>query len=285
MSNAFQRVAVVAKADSPEAGRAGVELGDWLARRGLEVKLDEHLVELAGLPAERRFQYDAPCDLIVVLGGDGTLLSVARSLGNGTPILGVNMGNLGFLTELNRTELYPALVRALAGKYTIEERALLAVELQRTDGPPLAYRALNDAVVAKTALSRIIELSLTVDGELVSRFRADGLIVSTPTGSTAYNLSAGGPILQPRLPVMVLTPICPHSLSLRPIVVPDASRVEITLETQREEVYLTLDGQEGTTIGYGETASVTRDGRSVRLMRLSGRTYFDGLRGKLHWGE
>ena len=285
MSDGFKRVAVVAKADSPEAGQAGLELGDWLTRRGLEVMLDEHLVELAGLPAERRFKYDAPCDLIVVLGGDGTLLSVARSLGNGTPILGVNMGNLGFLTELNRAELYPALVRALAGKYSIEERALLAVELQRSDGPPLAYRALNDAVVAKTALSRIIELSLTVDGELVSRFRADGLIVSTPTGSTAYNLSAGGPIMQPRLPVMVLTPICPHSLSLRPIVVPDASRVEITLETQREEVYLTLDGQEGTTIGYGETASVTRDGRSVRLMRLSGRTYFDGLRGKLHWGE
>lgn len=281
----FRRVAVVAKADSAEAGRAAIELGEWLTRRGLEVLLDEHLVEAAGVPEERRFSYDKPCDLIVVLGGDGTLLSVARSLGDRTPILGVNLGNLGFLTELNRTELYPAMVRALAGKYEIESRALLAVELDRTDGPPLSYRALNDAVVAKTALSRIIEMSLRVDGELVSRFRADGLIVSTPTGSTAYNLSAGGPILQPRLSVMVLTPICPHSLSLRPIVVPDSSRVEITLETQREEVYLTLDGQEGTTIGYGETASVTRGEQNVRLLRLSGRTYFDGLRGKLHWGE
>jgi len=281
----FRRVAVVAKADSTEAGRAGIELGEWLTRRGVEVLLDEHLLETAGLPPERRFVKDTPCDLIVVLGGDGTLLSVARTFGDRTPILGVNLGNLGFLTELNRAELYPALVRALAGKYEIESRALLAVELDRSDGPPTAYRAMNDAVVAKTALSRIIELSLRVDGELVSRFRADGLIVSTPTGSTAYNLSAGGPILQPRLPVMVLTPICPHSLSLRPIVVPDSSRVEITLETQREEVYLTIDGQEGTTIGYGETASMTRGEQSVRLLRLSGRTYFDGLRGKLHWGE
>jgi NAD+ kinase len=284
VSDGFRRVAVVAKAESPEAGRAGVELGDWLRRRGIEVLFDEPL-RASSRSDVPPFRAGDPCDLIVVLGGDGTLLSVARSRGNGTPILGVNMGNLGFLTELNRTELYPAMVRVLGGHYTLEDRALLDVELRRADGAPLVYRALNDAVVAKTALSRIIELALSVDGELVSRFRADGLIVATPTGSTAYNLSAGGPILQPRLPVMVLTPICPHSLSLRPIVVPDRSRVEITLETQREEVYLTLDGQEGTTIGYGETASVTRAEHSVHLVRLSGRTYFDGLRGKLHWGE
>ncbi|MEO8502442.1 MAG: NAD(+)/NADH kinase [Acidobacteriota bacterium] len=284
MSN-FKRVAVIAKAESREAERAAVELGEWLSRRGLEVLYDGHLVEQAGVPDERRFRYGQACDLIVALGGDGTLLAAARNLGADTPILGVNLGNLGFLTELNRAELYPALVRALAGKYTIEERSLLDVGLDRADGPPLSYHAMNDAVVAKTALSRIIEMSLRVDGELVSRFRADGLIVATPTGSTAYNLSAGGPILQPRLPVMVLTPICPHSLSLRPIVVPDSSKVEITLETQREEVYLTLDGQEGTTIGYGETASVTRSERHVRLLRLSGRSYFDALRGKLHWGE
>jgi NAD+ kinase len=144
---------------------------------------------------------------------------------------------------------------------------------------------LNDAVVAKSALSRIIELALHVDGHLVAKYRSDGLILSTPTGSTAYNLSAGGPILYPQLPVMVLSPICPHTLSLRPVVIPDTSRVEVTLETQREEVYLTLDGQEGTTLGYRDTVRASRDPATVRLVRISGRTFYDGLRGKLHWGE
>jgi NAD+ kinase len=176
-------------------------------------------------------------------------------------------------------------VQVLAGSFSLDERVLLDVELQRAGGERLAYRVLNDAVVAKSALSRIIELTLRVEGHLVARFRADGLIVSTPTGSTAYNLSAGGPILYPRLPVMVLSPICPHTLSLRPLVVPDESRVEVTLETQCEEVYLTLDGQEGTTLGYGDTVRVRRSAERVRLVRVSERTYYDGLRGKLHWGE
>jgi NAD+ kinase len=157
--------------------------------------------------------------------------------------------------------------------------------VRRADGsPPLSFSAMNDAIVTKSALARIIQLTLSVDGGVVARYRSDGLIISTPTGSTAYNLSAGGPILDPRLPVLVLTPICPHALSLRPIVVPDSTRVEVTLETQRERVYLTLDGQEGTALGFGDSVRATRSGKSVGLVRVTGRTFYDSLRGKLRWG-
>ena len=216
---------------------------------------------------------------MVVLGGDGTLLSAARALTAPVPILGVNLGNLGFLTEINRGELYPAMVQVLAGRFKIEERSLFDVELQRNGSGSLRFRVLNDAVITKSALARIIELTLRIDGHLIARFRADGLIISTPTGSTAYNLSAGGPILSPLLPVAVLTPICPHALSLRPIVVPDTGSIEITLETQREEVYLTLDGQEGTSVGYRDVVRISRSagqdpadqGRRPRLLRQPAR--------------
>jgi NAD+ kinase len=202
----------------------------------------------------------------------------------GVPILGVNLGNLGFLTEINRGELYPTLVEVLEGRYAIEERSLFDVELRRNGGAPSVFRVLNDAVITKSALSRIIELTLRVGGHLIARFRADGLIISTPTGSTAYNLSAGGPVLNPLLPVAVLTPICPHALSLRPIVVPDAGPIEVTLETQREEVYLTLDGQEGTSLGFRDTVRITRSEFKVRLVKVSDRSFYDSLRGKLRWG-
>jgi NAD+ kinase len=220
----------------------------------------------------------------VVLGGDGTLLSVARTVGPEALILGVNLGTLGFLTEVSRGELYPSLVQVLAGRFRVEERSLFDVDLQRNGSGLLRYRVLNDAVITKSALARIIELTLRIDGNLIARFRADGLIISTPTGSTAYNLSAGGPILSPLLPVAVLTPICPHALAMRPIVVPDAGPIEVRLETQREEVFLTLDGQEGTSLGFGDAVRVTRSATSVRLARVSRRSFYDHLRGKLRWG-
>jgi NAD+ kinase len=219
----------------------------------------------------------------VVLGGDGTLLSVARSLAEGVPILGVNLGSLGFLTEIGRGEMYPALVRVLDGDYAIEERPMLDVELRR-NGSEAVYRVFNDAVVTKGALARIIEMSLFVDGNLVARFRADGLIISTPTGSTAYNLSSGGPIVHPLLPVVLLTPICPHALTLRPVVVPSSATVEVRLETAGEEVFLTLDGQEGASLAYGDTVAARRSRRSARLVKVSDRTFYDSLRGKLRWG-
>jgi NAD+ kinase len=277
--NAFRRIGMVAKATSPEAVRTAHELAEWLARRGVETALATGPTSHGAAPP-----LDPDRDLVVVLGGDGTLLSVARHATDGVPILGVNLGSLGFLTEINRGELYPGLVQVLAGQFSLDERSLLQVELWREGAAAARYRVLNDAVIAKSALSRIIELSLAVDDHLVARYRSDGLIISTPTGSTAYNLSAGGPILHPGLPVAVLTPICPHTLSLRPVVVPDGSRIEVVLETPTEEVYLTLDGQEGTTLGHRDRVRVTASPSRVRLVRISGRSFYDSLRGKLHWG-
>ncbi|MEE8138581.1 MAG: NAD(+)/NADH kinase [Thermoanaerobaculia bacterium] len=281
----IRRVAVVAKRVSQEALRTAAEVADWLIRRGLEVVLDEAVPRARELSSGETFELTGSYDLVIVLGGDGTLLSIARSLKGEVPILGVNLGNLGFLTEIGRAELYPTLVDVLAGSLEVEERALLDVALERASGEGASYRVVNDAVVTKSALARIIELTLRVDGRLVAAYRSDGLIISTPTGSTAYNLSAGGPIVNPLLPVMMVTPICPHTLSLRPIVVPDTSAIEVTLETRSEEVYLTLDGQEGTTLGFRDTVRVRRSESNVQLIKSSRRTFYDNLRDKLHWGE
>lgn len=281
----FQRIGIVAKAASRDAVHTAHELAEWLRRRGLEVALDEAILRAGASAPGPPFRPGETYDLVVVLGGDGTLLSVARALAGAVPILGVNLGNLGFLTEINRGELYPTMVQVLAGKFRTEKRSLFDVELRREgNGTSLQYKVLNDAVINKSALARIIQLTLTIDGHLVARFRADGLILSTPTGSTAYNLSAGGPILGALLGVAVLTPICPHALSLRPMVVPDTSRIEVTLETPREEVYLTLDGQEGTSLGYRDTVAITRSQASVKLIKVSERTFYDNLRAKLRWG-
>ena len=293
--SAPKRIAVVAKNGSEEAARTASELVDWLSRRGATAIPDEATAAFRGHLAARRgavvagppetFRRDGQYDVAVVLGGDGTLLQVARTLAGGPPILGVNMGRLGFLTEVSRAELYPAILLVLEGRYQVEERTLFSVEHQSARREPSRYLVLNDAVIAKSALARILELTLRIDGQLVARYRSDGLIVSTPTGSTAYNLSAGGPILQPQLPVMVVSPICPHTLSLRPIVVPDSSRLEITLDTQREKVFLTLDGQEGDSLSHGDVVRVTRGEARARLVRIGNRSFFDNLRGKLHWGE
>lgn len=279
----FSRVGIVAKTASREALRTSTELAEWLERRGLTVYVDESTRRTRG---EEGAVFEPGCDvdLVVVLGGDGTLLSVARALTSSVPVLGVNLGSLGFLTEVGRGELYPSLVKVLEGDYEIEERSLLAVSLRRSGGQSLEYSVFNDAVIAKSALARIIELTVTVDGNLVGRYRSDGLIVSTPTGSTAYNLSAGGPILTPELPVAVITPICPHTLSFRPVVVPDTSTIAVTLDTQSEEVYLTLDGQEGTSLGYRDRVEVRRGDRSVRLVKTARRSFYESLRSKLRWG-
>lgn len=285
MTDFFPNVGVVAKEDA--AARAlAVELARWLARRGHGVALDEGSLALAGGDGFTRLEPGAPCDLVVVLGGDGTLLSIARRYAGSTPILGVNLGHLGYLSEVGREGLYPALLQLLAGRYTLEARSLLEARLVRADGSESHYLALNDVVIAKTAPSRIIELDLAVDGRPVSRYRADGLVVSTPTGSTAYNLSAGGPILHPQLPVTVLTPICPHTLTLRPLVLPDTSALEIRLVTPAEMVFLTVDGQEGEQLAAGDVVSVGRHPHAVQLVRTTEpRSIFEGLRSKLHWGE
>jgi NAD+ kinase len=285
VKDAFPTIGVVAKRD-PKALRVAGELAEWLARRGHTVLLDESTRSELARGDLGRLEPGGACDLVVVLGGDGTILSVARRYAGGPPILGVNLGHLGYLTEVSRDELYPALLEILAGRYGVEPRTLLEVRLERARGGRLDYLALNDAVLAKTALSRIIELEVEVDGRFVSRYRADGLVVSTPTGSTAYNLSAGGPILHPLLPVAVLTPICPHTLTLRPLVVPDTSVIEIRLHTPAESVFLTVDGQEGEEMSHGDRVRIRRHASAVELLRTAEtRSIFEGLRGKLHWGE
>ena len=284
MTKSPKRVALVAKRVSREAQETAIQLADWMTRRDVKVAVDEALAEIWDPGVEGCFDHSEKYDLVVVLGGDGTLLSVARSLENEIPVLGVNLGNLGFLTEIRRAELYPALMQVLDDDYEIEERALLDVVLRSADGTSQSFRVLNDAVINKSALARIVELRLEVDGRRVTTYRSDGLIISTPTGSTAYNLSADGPIVCPTLPVVVLTPICPHALSLRPIVVPEAAAIEVKLVTE-EEVYLTLDGQEGMGMKAGDTISVQRSKGVVRLVRVVDRTFYDNLRDKLHWGE
>lgn len=285
MTDKHKKVAVIAKRVSANAQETAAQLADWMHRRGLTVAVDQDLAEVWDPGEDGRFDPRGDYDLVVVLGGDGTLLSVARSLENEIPVLGVNLGNLGFLTEVRRGELYPALMRVLEGDYDIEERALLDVVLESANGSRQSYRVLNDAVINKSALARIVELRLEVNGRRVTTYRSDGLIISTPTGSTAYNLSADGPIVCPTLPVVVLTPICPHALSQRPIVVPEAATIEVTLVTEEEDVYLTLDGQEGTNMKAGDTISVRRSAAVVRLARVVDRTFYDNLRDKLHWGE
>lgn len=281
----IQSVAIISKVTSQEAVRSALELAEWFERRAIRVALqDEVIAELENPADAEPYEASQPYDLMVCLGGDGTLLAAARSVHAGVPILGVNLGRLGFLTEIGRAELYPSLVEILAGRFEIEERSLLDISVVRAKGESERYRVLNDAVIAKSALSRIIELTLKVDKRLVTTYRSDGLIISTPTGSTAYSLSAGGPIVNPLLPVVLLTPICPHTFSLRPIVVPEESVVAVTLETENAEVYLTLDGQEGTTLGYRDSVELTKAKDGVRLVRTSGRTFYDSLRGKLRWG-
>ena len=284
-AGAFATIGVVAKEDAGARSLAA-DLARWLTRRGHEVKIDARTHAALDDDGFGKFELGAPCDLVVVLGGDGTLLSVARRYAGSTPILGVNLGTLGYLSEVGREALYPALLQLLAGRYSLEARTLLESTLVRADGSRREYLALNDVVIAKTAPSRIIELELAVDGRIVSRYRADGIVVSTPTGSTAYNLSAGGPILHPQLPVTVLTPICPHTLTLRPLVLPDTSQIEIRLVTPSEMVFLTVDGQEGEEIANGDVVTVRRHPHAVQLVRtLERKSIFEGLRNKLHWGE
>ena len=281
----MKRVAIAIKRKSSETVRLADELTVWLQRRGTEVALEKSIIRARNLEGVVPFDAETPLDLVVVLGGDGTLLSVARTMPGKAPILGVNLGTLGFLTEIGRSELYPSLLRVFEGDFTTVERRLLRVQLQRASGSSQEFQVLNDVVVNKSALARMIQMDVQVDNRHIARYRADGLIVSTPTGSTAYNLSAGGPILNPSLPVAVLAPICPHTLSMRPLVIPDSSELVITLETPEEEVFLTLDGQEGTTLGHLDQVRVTVSETPVELIKVTDRTFYDALREKLGWGE
>ncbi len=279
-------VGVVLKGSSPEAVELGRQLLVELERLGIRTVVDSESAPAVGRePGPSRAELASAVDLVVVLGGDGTLLSVTRGELGGTPVLGINLGTLGFLTEHPAESLFPVLHEVLEGRAQIEERERLEVSVHTPGREPVVRRALNDAVINKTALARMIVLSVHVNEDFVSRFRADGLIVATPTGSTAYNLSAGGPILYPTLGIMLITPICPHTLTNRPIGIALDSVVEIRLESLSEEVYLTLDGQEGFPLTPRDLVRIRRSPEPVRLVRDHASSFFQVLHHKLKWGE
>jgi NAD+ kinase len=284
----FTAIGIIAKPHRRRSAPAVRRLLRWLsARRGLAVLVERETARVAGagLPGISRQELARRCDLVVVFGGDGTLLSMARVVaGRRTCLLGINLGTLGFLTEVSVANLLPALAQVLAGRYTVDRRMMLEARVARRGRRLPSLNLLNDIVINKSALARIIDLSISVDGRPVSTYKADGLIVSTPTGSTAYSLSAGGPIIDPSLQAILLTPICPHTLTNRPIVLPDSSRIEVRLETPDEDVYLTLDGQVGVPLRFGDVVRVRRAPGWLRLVQPLGRDYFDVLRRKLKWG-
>jgi NAD+ kinase len=285
----MRRVGIVARRDRAEAREVTRGLVQWLVAQGREVVVDTETAAALALPivtvADRQ-ALPGKVDLIVVLGGDGTLLSVARLVdGLHVPILGVNLGGLGFLTATTLEALFPTLEAVLRGEYAAEERLVLTVTLTRAGASLAELLALNDVVVAKGALGRLIDLDVRADGQPMTAYRADGLIIATPTGSTAYNLSAAGPILFPTMDAVVLTPICSHTLTNRPIVLPASIALEVTLLSDAPDVVLSVDGQPGPPLAAGDVVRVGQAGARIRLIRDPRKSYFEVLRTKLKWGE
>ena len=287
------RVGVVAKSRLQVAAPHLVDVEKWLHDRGVETVFETATAALMPANAARRVA-DKPSlvsdvGLVLVLGGDGTLLSMADCIGRAglsVPILGVNFGSLGFLTEVTLPELYPSLDAALTGRAPIEQRLTLRATIARPSGASSTEVAVNDVVINKGARSRLIDLSISVGDGLVTTVRADGLIVATPTGSTAYNLAAGGPIVQPNVDALVLTPIAPHTLTNRPIVIPSSSTVRVKpMMEERDEVFVTFDGQEGCELHAGDEISICRASQPMRLVRPATRSYFEVIREKLNWGK
>ena len=281
-----RRVGVALKTSSSEAVDLGRQLLAELDRLGLKAVIDRETAKvLESQDDVDREHLASMVDLIVVIGGDGTLLSVTRGVLGGTPILGINMGTLGFLTEHPADRLLPVLHATLEGRVEVVRRERLTVTVENPDRETITRCVLNDAVVNKSALARMLVLGVHVNGTFVSRFKADGLIIATPTGSTAYNLSAGGPILYPNLETLVVTPICPHALTNRPIVLSLDSTIEVRLESHSEEVWLTLDGQQGFPIGTEDLVTLQACEDPVMLISDPSRSYFQVLHRKLKWGE
>jgi len=287
------RVGIVAKSRLSAATPHLVDVEKWLAAHGATAIVETATAALMPPDATRRVADKqtlvGEVGLVLVLGGDGTLLSMADCIGRAglnVPILGVNFGSLGFLTEVTLPELYHALEATLAGQAHIEERLTLSVTITRSNAAATTDIAVNDVVINKGARSRLIDLSISVGDGLVTTVRADGLIIATPTGSTAYNLAAGGPIVQPNVEALVLTPIAPHTLTNRPIVIPSSSTVRVRpMMDERDEVFVTLDGQAGSQLHKGDEISVCRAREPMRLVRPATRSYFEVLREKLNWGK
>jgi len=289
----MKRIGIIAKQNKPEAVTITSRLIEWLGSKGIEVFTEEGVEAAIRRTQNRPFlsgmkkeEIPSHAEMIIVLGGDGTLLSVARLIGDhDVPILGVNLGGLGFLTEITLDELYRVLERVIEGDFVTDERVILKAGVVRRGERLAEFVVLNDAVINKGALARIIDIETTINGEYLTTFKSDGLILSTPTGSTAYNLSAGGPIVYPSLHCIIITPICPHTLTNRPIMVPDDVEVRAILKSKQQEVLLTLDGQQGFILEYGDVVEVKKAEGKILLIKSPYRHYFEVLREKLKWGE
>jgi NAD+ kinase len=281
-------VGIITKPGAPEVARVAAGLADWFAGRNIRTVLEAETARQSGrLDLEvSDDKFGGEPDLVVVVGGDGTLLAAARLLsGREIPILAINYGGLGFLTAVTMAEFHDDLERILLGEFVSDRRMMLDATLVREGEAIASHRALNDVVVNKGTPARMIEVEVRVDDDYVSTFRADGLIVATPTGSTAYNLSAGGPIVHPDLSALLVTPICSHTLTNRPIVLPDDVRVTVTFKSHGEEgVYATVDGQVGILLEGGDNLEVRAARERVEVIAPRGKSYFDVLRGKLKWG-
>jgi len=280
---------IISKPHSEKAATVAPALVKWLAERGVGVRCDAETAAFlaSGLGPKNGLPREAVPEgtqLLVVLGGDGTLLSAARALkGRDIPLFAVNLGNLGFLTAITVDELYPQLERVLAGEYAVSRRRMLHTEVWRGGQCVCNYEALNDITLAKADIARIINLEVHVDDRFMCLYKADGLIVSTPTGSTAYSLSAGGPIMVPEVAALCITPICPHMLTNRPVIVPDEAVIQISMSGDNI-TYLTVDGQVGEQLHKGDRVICRRSEQTVQLIRASGVGFFDVLREKLQWG-
>jgi len=291
--SSIKRIGVIVKPHQPDALETLCRLTSWLSEHGITLvgptEVERETIEQrtgCTIDVVHESELARQVDLILVLGGDGTMIATSRMIGDvRVPVIGVNYGGLGYLAEFPLEELFPALESILAGQYQVQQRLMLTVELWRGEELVTRNRVLNDVVVNKSALARIIEIEAYLNEQFVNLFRADGLIVATPTGSTAYNLSAGGPIIYPSMNAVVITPICPFTLSNRPIVVPDDSMIEVRLVTEKEEVALTLDGQVGFPLQAGDRAVIRKSKTAFNLVQPPNRNYFEVLRNKLKWGR
>jgi len=284
----FKAISIISRPRRSNLAEILPTLLRWLQERGVAPVYDTETASFLnnGGIGKTRHHVAEEVDLLLVLGGDGTLLAAAReAASHGIPVLPINMGSLGFLTSFTIEELYPALENVLAGHAIINERVLLLVECVSKGQNGTRQRVLNDAVVHKGTLARMIELELRIDASFVCRYRADGLIVATPTGSTAYSMSAGGPIVHPAVESILITPICPHTLSDRPVVVRDTSQIELHLSEGSDSVFLTLDGQTGVPMQADDRVRITRAAERLKLIQPPNKTYFEILRNKLKWGE
>lgn len=282
-----KKIGIISKPRKKDAGCILYDLVKWLKERGTEPLMDQ---ETAGLidteSSYTRHDIATLSEFIIVLGGDGTLLSVARLIGDrGTPMLGVNLGSLGFLTEVTLDEMYPLIEEILKGKMIIDERRMLEAVIERAGKNVAKYTVLNDVVINKGALARMILMETRINGRYLNTYRADGLIISTPTGSTAYCLSAGGPIVYPTVGAVIISPICPHTLTNRPIALPEDVTVEVTLRTEYEDVMVTLDGQEGYPLKHMDTVVVKKAKGTTKLILSPKKDYYEILRQKLRWGD